>query len=88
MTSTPLSRSERNSLVKRALVGHDEVERASAVVEPFGAVDERAALERHAAVVVSDAPVGDDAADRHRQVQIDHVASAPPAFDAREAALA
>ncbi len=84
-TSTPPSSSPRNSLSELRVVGHDDVERVAAVVRPLGRVDDWPALERHAARVVLHARIGDDAPDRHRQVDLDLVARAPLTIDAREA---
>ena len=62
---------------QRRVVGDPHVANLAIVVGAFDAIDQRASLEGHTAAVVLDLLVGQHAADRHRQVQLDHVTRLP-----------
>ena len=61
----------------------DDVQHPAPVVDAFETVDDRASHQRDASAVGRDLPVGVDAADRHRQVQLDHVSGLPSPADGR-----
>ena len=62
---------------------HQVAHMAGRVVGPLGAVNERAALQRHASAVGAHVFVGRDTAHGHRQSKLDHVAPFPVAAQAR-----
>ena len=77
MTTTPLRRSGRDLGRERRAVRQHEVRDPAVVVGPFGAVDERAALDGDPAAVGLDGLVGHDPPDGHGQAELDDVAGLP-----------
>ena len=84
ITWTPPSRAGRNSRAQRLrVVEHEVADAPAGVVGPLGGKDEGPALQRDAAAVGLHLLVGDDAADGHRQVQVDDVAGLPRRAETR-----
>src|SRR4030042_1015415 len=62
---------------ERTSVGQDEVRDLAAVVGPFGAVDNRSALQGHFAGIVSDRGVGHDPPDGQGKIDLNSIAALP-----------